>query len=94
MTEIEHVTDDDSHGPVAIFLSDEGRLGFVCRRDGAYWEGDMPQLIAPSASTDAETEALADARLNIRGRSRDTKKSQLLSMEEARKIRRKHRTPN
>lgn len=49
MTEIEHVTATGSHGPVAIFLTDEGRVGFVCRRDKAYWEGDMPQLTAPSA---------------------------------------------
>lgn len=44
--EIEHLCGEASHGPVSVFLTDSGRIGFVCPRDGAYWEGDMPQLRA------------------------------------------------
>lgn len=50
MMEFEHITDTgEGHGPVAAFLADSGRIAFVCRRDGAYWEGDMPQLTPPGS---------------------------------------------
>ncbi|MFK5647225.1 hypothetical protein ACI3ET_11945 [Ornithinimicrobium sp. LYQ121] len=90
MTEIEHITDEDSHGPVAIFLSDEGRIGFVCRRDGAYWEGDMPQLTAPRASADAIADALADAGVDLKEKIVGGPRMRILSMEATRGIQRKH----
>lgn len=52
--EIEHFSDGASHGPVAAFLSDTGRIGFVCRQDGAYWEGDLPQITAPGVTPDRD----------------------------------------
>jgi hypothetical protein len=54
MTEIQHVTDDDSHGPVAGFLTDDGRIAFVCRRDGAYWQQVMPQVVPPGQTVTSD----------------------------------------
>lgn len=52
--DIEHVTEDgDSHGPVAVFVSNAGTIAFVCQRDRAYWEGAMPQVTPPSGPSDA-----------------------------------------
>ena len=51
--DIEHVTESgDSHGPVAVFLSNGGTIAFVCRRDRAYWESAMPQVTPPIGTSE------------------------------------------
>ena len=47
MNGVAHFDGEQAHGPVTMFLTDNGRIAFVCALDGAYWEGPMPQLDAP-----------------------------------------------
>ena len=61
-TEIEHFADGAGHGPIAIFLSDSGQIAFVCRRDGAMWQGEMPQTepASPDGEPAGDMQILAD----------------------------------
>jgi len=37
---IEHFDGEEAHGPVTLFISDDGRLAFVCSQDDVTWEID------------------------------------------------------
>jgi hypothetical protein len=42
----------DAHGPVEVYLSDSGRLAFVCSVDQAAWELTIPLVQAPEPAVD------------------------------------------
>jgi hypothetical protein len=47
---IQHFDGSHVHGPVHTFLSDQGRIAFVCAVDQAAWEAEMPLVKPPRPS--------------------------------------------
>jgi hypothetical protein len=43
-----HFVDGDAHGPVRLFVADDGRAVLVCDIDGACWQ--LPDLSVEAAS--------------------------------------------
>lgn len=53
---MQHFDGDKAHGPVQVFLSDSGRIAFVCAVDQATWEMAIPLVkakVTPAQSTAA-----------------------------------------
>lgn len=70
---IEHFDGDDAHGPVTLFISDEGGLVFVCEKDDQAWTLDVKAT--PSRSKASRNKGLdpgpnmglkADAKIRAR----------------------------
>lgn len=91
--EIEHFVDGSGHGPIAIFLSDSGQVAFVCRRDGALWQGAMPQTTPASQGAAAPQDGEVKSK-SFSARSRPTAAtpatSEVMSMSDALNIARGH----
>ena len=47
---MQHFDGDKAHGPVQVFLSDSGRIAFVCAVDQATWEMAIPLVKAKAVS--------------------------------------------
>lgn len=91
--EIEHFVDGSGHGPIAIFLSDSGQVAFVCRRDGALWQGTMHQTIpaAQDAAAPQDGEVLADGpSARLRPDARRPAAPEIMSMSDALHVARSH----
>jgi hypothetical protein len=39
---VQHFDGSSAHGPVQVFLSDSGKLAFLCQVDNAAWELAAP----------------------------------------------------
>jgi len=47
---VQHFDGSSAHGPVQVFLSNSGRLAFLCQVDNAAWELAAPLVREPMAS--------------------------------------------
>lgn len=91
--EIEHFVDGSGHGPIAIFLSDSGQIAFVCRREGALWQGAMPKMTPASqdAETSGDVQFLSDNEsARLRSAAPRPATSEIMSMSDALDIARGH----
>ncbi len=53
-TSIEHVGDGKPHGPVTLFISDEGEIILVCERDNQVWRLPHHAEPVPGAREDLD----------------------------------------